>query len=171
MPIKLRAATPDDARILKRWDEQEHVIASDPNDDWNWELELTRNPPWREQLMAELDGRPLGFVQIIDPLLEETHYWGDCEPNLRALDIWIGDAADLGKGYGTQMMQLTLARCFADPQVQAILLDPLASNHDAQRFYERLGFRPVERRWLGDTPDDCLVYRLDRADYERRSST
>src|SRR5688500_11521018 len=98
--IKLRAANINDLSVLRHWDEQPHVLASDPNDDWDWETELENNPEWREQLIAELDGRPLGFVQIIDPLSEETHYWGDrVEPNLRAIDIWIGEAGDLGKGY------------------------------------------------------------------------
>jgi aminoglycoside 6'-N-acetyltransferase len=84
---------------------------------------------------------------------------------LRAVDLWIGDEADLGKGYGTRMMELALARCFAGPSVSAVLIDPLASNHRAHRFYERLGFRFVERRRFGK--DDCFVYRLDRADHAR----
>ncbi|MEL6831284.1 MAG: GNAT family N-acetyltransferase, partial [Pseudomonadota bacterium] len=31
------------------------------------------------------------------------------------------------------------------------------------RFYQRLGFRPIGRRMFED--DDCLVHRLDRADW------
>jgi aminoglycoside 6'-N-acetyltransferase len=163
--IDLRPATPDDLALLRHWDEQPHVIASDPNDDWGWEVELHRHPDWREQLIAELDGRPIGFVEIIDPAREESHYWGDTSADLRAIDIWIGEEACLGKGYGTQMMRLALDRCFADPAVSAVLVDPLAGNTRAHRFYERLGFRFVEARRFGE--DDCLVYRLQRADYER----
>lgn len=161
--MELRPATPADLGLLRRWDEQPHVIASDPNDDWSWETELNRTPDWREQLIAELDGRPIGFIQIIDPAREESRYWGDVPADLRAVDIWIGEASDLGKGYGTKMMQLALARCFADQDVSAVLIDPLASNMRAHRFYERLGFQFVERRRFGE--DECLVYRLDRAKY------
>jgi aminoglycoside 6'-N-acetyltransferase len=161
--VRLRAAVPEDLATLRRWDEQPHVRAADPNDDWEWERELGRNPPWREQLMAELDGRPLGFVQIIDPEKEETRYWGDVPAGLRAIDIWIGEAEDLGKGYGSEMMRQAIGRCFADPAVQAILIDPLASNERAHRFYERIGFRYQERRRFGE--DDCFVYRLDRGDW------
>lgn len=161
--MELRPATPADLELLRRWDEQPHVIASDPNDDWSWETELNRTPDWREQLIAELDGRPIGFIQIIDPAREESRYWGDVPADLRAVDIWIGEASDLGKGYGTKMMQLALARCFADQDVSAVLIDPLASNMRAHRFYERLGFQFVERRRFGE--DECLVYRLDRAKY------
>ena len=80
---------------------------------------------------------------------------------LRAIDIWIGAESDLGQGHGTQMMRLALARCFAAPEVTAVLLDPLFSNERARRFYERLGFRFIERRRFG--ADECAVYRLERA--------
>jgi aminoglycoside 6'-N-acetyltransferase len=158
--IHLRPATIDDLDLLRQWDEEPHVVESDPNDDWGWEVELARDPDWREQLIAEIDGRSIGFIQIIDPALEDSHYWGEIEPNLRAIDIWIGAEADLGRGYGTQMMKLAISRCFADPLVTAILIDPLASNTRAHRFYERLGFRFVEPRRFGE--DDCFVYRLNR---------
>lgn len=158
--IQLRTATLDDLATLQRWDEEPHVVESDPNDDWQWESELGVPRDWREFLIAELDGRPIGFVQIIDPALEDSHYWGDCGPGLRAIDIWIGEADCLGQGHGTAMMQLAIARCFAAPDVQAILIDPLAANMRARRFYERLGFKFVEERDFG--LDHCAVYRLDR---------
>jgi len=176
--VILRPATLADLDLLRHWDEQPHVVESDPNDDWNWEIELERTPDWREQLIAEADGRPIGFIQIIDPAREESGYWSgalardgsdapardwrDAPQHLRAIDIWIGDEGDLGRGFGTQMMRLAIARCFAPPDVTAILIDPLASNVRAHRFYERLGFRFVERRSFGE--DDCLVYVLDRID-------
>jgi aminoglycoside 6'-N-acetyltransferase len=67
------------------------------------------------------------------------------------------------KGYGSEMMRLALRRCFADPAVEAVLIDPLATNTAAHRFYERLGFRFTERRQFGE--DDTFVYRLRRADF------
>lgn len=158
--LYLRPATLDDVALLRRWDDQPHVIASDPDTDWEWEFELGRSPEWREQLIAEVNGHAIGFIQIIDPALEESHYWGNMPANLRAIDIWIGESAYLGKGYGTQMMQLALARCFANPAVSAVLIDPLASNTRAHRFYGQQGFKFVENRFFGS--DECCVYRLDR---------
>lgn len=134
-----------------------------------WEKELRHFPEWREQLVAELDGRAIGFVQIIDPAEEETHYWGEAPANLRAIDIWIGEATDLGKGYGTTMMEMACARCFAEPMVSAVLIDPLAANVRAIRFYERFGFRFVEDRRFGES--DCKVYQLTRADWMSRKHT
>ena len=158
--MKLRPATIADVPLLRQWDDEPHVIESDPNDDWQWETELGKDVAWREQLIAEVAGRAIGFVQIIDPALEESHYWGDVPAGLRAIDIWIGEPDALGKGHGTLMMREAIARCFAAPDVTAIIIDPLASNTRAIRFCERFGFTPVERRWFG--ADDCLVMRLER---------
>lgn len=158
--IILREANIHDLDIITYWDTQEHVIDSDPDDDWNWEIELNRKPVWREQLIAELNGKPIGFIQIIDPELEETHYWGEIAPNLRAIDIWIGEKEDLNKGYGTVMMTQAINRCFAHADVTAIYIDPLESNHKAHRFYERLGFKFIENRTFDNSP--CLIYKLDR---------
>lgn len=159
--VRFRNAAAADIPLLRHWDEQPHVNASDPNEDWwDWEREFSHDPPWRELLIAELDGRPVGFLQIIDPAGEETHYWGDIGAGFRALDIWIGEAADLGRGIGSEMMRQTIARCFADPAVHTILVDPLMDNTRAHRFYERHGFRREEERRFGE--DDCLVMSLTR---------
>ncbi|MCA9563512.1 MAG: hypothetical protein KC561_08480, partial [Myxococcales bacterium] len=71
--IRLRTATPDDLELLRCWDAAPHVVAAKGVEDWGWETELVRRPEWREQLIAEVDGTPIGFIQIIDPFLEEDH--------------------------------------------------------------------------------------------------
>lgn len=160
MNLLLRPATINDLEILRYWDTKQHVRDSDGDDDWNWETELQRTPPWREQLIAELDGEPIGMVQIIDPYEEETHYWGSIEQNKRAMDIWIGEEENLGKGFGTVIMNLAIQRCFDDPKVTGIFIDPLKTNTKAHRFYERLGFEFVEERMFEDS--ECFVYELKR---------
>ena len=172
--FRLRRATPDDAPLLAAWDREPHVVAcstDDPAadiafDGIEWREELAAQSEIDFYLIAELSGRPIGVVQVADPHLEPTHYWGDIEPNLRAIDIWIGPPDALGRGYGTQMMTQVLDACFADPSVTAIVIDPLASNIRAHRFYQRLGFQPVGPRRFGD--DDCLIHRLDRATWQVR---
>lgn len=163
--ITFRTVQQTDLNLLQDWDRQAHVIASDPESEWDWEKELRQTPSWREQFIAELNGTPIGFVQIIDPKEEETNYWGEVEANLRAIDIWIGEPNNLGRGYGTQMMHLALNHCFSEPEVKAVILDPLASNTKAQRFYRRLGFSFIEKRTLGH--DHCHIYRLEREAYTK----
>ena len=173
--IRLRPAEPADAALLHAWDREPHVIKAVTDDptaeeafiDADWEQEISDQSPVSYFLIGEENGRPVGAMQVIDPHLEPTRYWGEIEPNLRALDVWLGPADALGRGIGTAMMAQAIDACFADPVVTAIVIDPLASNGEAHRFYQRLGFRPVERRLFG--PDDCLVHRLERAQWEARS--
>ncbi len=157
--MTLRPATVADLELLQHWHRQPHVVAA-VGDDWGWEAELARTLDWREQLIAEEGAHPIGFIQIIDPVRDESRYWSCASEGRRAIDLWIGEKEDLGRGYGTRMMQLAIERCFADPTVTTLLVDPLDSNRRAHCFYERLGFEYVVRRCFGD--DSCFVYRLTR---------
>jgi len=170
--IVLRPARLNDAATLKVWDKEPHVISAttdDPGaatafDGIVWEDELAAPSDVSCYYIAELDDRPIGAMQIIDPHREPTHYWGEIEPNLRAVDIWIGTASDLGKGHGEEMMRQALEICFADPAVTTVLIDPLASNTRAHKFYRRIGFKPVSRRRFNGE-DDCLVHQITREDW------
>jgi aminoglycoside 6'-N-acetyltransferase len=172
--ITLRPMSPADVPLLDLWDRQPHVMAAtsdDPNQpkafgDTYWPDELALVGRDCRYLIAALNGRPIGAMQIIDPHTEVTHYWGEIEPDLRAIDIWIGSSADLGKGYGETMMRRAFQIGFATPAVSAIVIDPLASNLRAHKFYRRLGFVPEDRRMFGD--DDCLVHRLTRLTWRQR---
>ncbi|MBM3518915.1 MAG: acetyltransferase, partial [Alphaproteobacteria bacterium] len=94
--MRLRPATIADLVLLRTWDAEPHNIAAIGTEGpFDWEHEISHQSAWSEVLIAELRGRPIGVVQIIDPAREETHYWGDVEPHLRAIDIWIGAATDL----------------------------------------------------------------------------
>lgn len=165
--ITLRTASIDDLAILNYWDEQEHVKASGEDEDWDWAVELPRSVDWREQFIAEQSGHPIGCIQIIDPAEEETHYWGEVAANKRAIDIWIGEVEDLGKGFGTEMMTLALDHCFEEEQVTEVLIDPLASNKKAIRFYQKLGFQFVEKKTFEE--DECEIYVMSRKRWTNRS--
>jgi aminoglycoside 6'-N-acetyltransferase len=168
--VTLRKAEIQDIPTLKYWDTQEHVIkchddnATEIESD-DWDTVIANPPAFTNYFIAELNNTPIGVMQIIDPALEESHYWGECEENLRAIDIWIGDKENLGKGYGTQMMQLAFELCFSDPRVTGIIIDPLTSNQNAIRFYKRFGFIVVEEREFGE--DKCTVLRLEKSDFTK----
>ncbi|MEM9534001.1 MAG: GNAT family N-acetyltransferase [Pseudomonadota bacterium] len=160
--VTLRPATPADQPLLERWDREPHVREAGI-EDWPWAEELVA-APWRESFIAQLAGEPFGFLQIMDPAGDPGQYWGNVGAGFGAIDLWIGDPQRLGQGYGSQMLKQALALSFARDGVQAVLLDPLASNVRAHRFYRRFGFRFVEERWFDE--DRCCVFRLDRADWE-----
>jgi len=158
--VILRDANINDLSILKYWDKQPHIKAAIPGNNWQWELELSKKPSWREQLIVELESKPIGFIQIIDPSQEESHYWGEIGSQYRAIDIWIGDKNFLGKGYGQQMMKLAINRCFQQKNVTSILVDPLCKNHQARKFYEKIGFKFVNDRIFINNL--CAVYEYQR---------
>jgi aminoglycoside 6'-N-acetyltransferase len=162
MDVQLRRATVDDIPLLHEWDRDPDVLASSGEDggDFDWDFEVPRDVSWRELLIAEVDGEPVGFMQLIDAAEEETHYWGDLEQGPWAIDIWIGSSRHRGQGIGESMMRQALDRCFARPGVDHVLIDPLLRNERAIRFYERIGFTHVGVRWF-DT-DECAVMRFDR---------
>jgi aminoglycoside 6'-N-acetyltransferase len=170
--VTLRPATAADAPLLAAWDRQPHVIAcssDDPDaevafDGIDWADELSNSAYELTYVIAEVAGEPVGVMAVCDPHTEPSHYWGEIEPDLRAVDIWIGPPEWLNRGVGTRMMTQMLDRCFAEPRVKAVVIDPLNSNVAAHRFYRRLGFREEGRRTFA--ADDCLVMRLTRQDWE-----
>jgi aminoglycoside 6'-N-acetyltransferase len=164
--LSYRRATAADAPLFEAWDRLPHVRAAVSADgsegfgaDWPAELE----DDCLAYVVVSDDAGPIGFLAAVDPAADP--YWGDMPPGLRALDIIIGDPARLGQGHGTAMMRWALDRCFADPSVEAVLVDPLAGNARAIRFYRRLGFADLERRRFDDG-SDCLLLRLDRATWQ-----
>ena len=153
----------DDVGLLARWDDDPDVAAAlgGRGEDWSdWPTELMRDVSWRELLIAEEDGRPIGFVQLTDAVEEESHYWGDVAPGTWALDIWIGSPDDRGRGLGTEAMRAAVDRVFAHDGTGAIVIDPKVSNRRAIEFYRRLGFEPLGVRDFDG--DSCLVMRLAR---------
>jgi aminoglycoside 6'-N-acetyltransferase len=169
--VTLRRATAEDVVWLDVWDTDADVISCSTDDpaatiafeDTEWAEELAAQHEYSYYFIAEAEGRPIGAMQICDPHLETSHYWGEIAPDLRAIDMWIGSPQDRGKGNGAQMMRLALQHCFSDPRVTGIVIDPLASNERAHRFYQRMGFKPIGRRNFGR--DDCLVHELTRREW------
>jgi aminoglycoside 6'-N-acetyltransferase len=157
--IELRGMRSSDVDLIDRWDTDPDVAAFGGGSGWyDWPAELRRQVAWRELLIAEQDGRPVGFVQLIDAAEEEFHYWGDIEAGTWAIDIWIGDPSDRGRGIGSEVMRQALDRCFERHGAHSVVIDPIATNERAIRFYQRLGFEFVEQRRFGD--DLCAVHRI-----------
>ena len=81
--VQLRNATMDDVHLLQGWDQQEHlqgydIMGDEDFNDWDWPQSLAKDYPWKRQLIAETISQniPIGFVLVIDPANEITHYWG-----------------------------------------------------------------------------------------------
>jgi ribosomal protein S18 acetylase RimI-like enzyme len=92
------------------------------------------------------DGTPLGCVTYVpgpdNPWAEHLH---DGEASIRMLAV---DPAAQGRGVGSALVAACLDRARADGR-GAVFLHSLPVMTDAQRIYERCGFRRVpERDWV-----------------------
>ena len=167
----IRPARAADIPVLCKWDNEPHVIQATSSSgtvvqDDDWEDELAPRDDGTSHWIGQVGDTPIGVMQIIDPARERTHYWGECENNLRAIDIWIGEKEFLNKGFGSRMYLWAISECFAPDEVTAIVIDPLSNNEAAHRFYKRFGFQFVEQR-LFDDDSDCFVFRLERKHWEQ----
>lgn len=125
-----------------------------------------------EDLVAELDGRPVGLVQRarVHDLPADRQVFesiaGPVRPGAVQLDYLVGAAADRGRGVGPQMLDAIVIETFADPAVPCVLVSVVAANRRSWRALEAAGF---ERVGSGDAePDNPLdpplhhVLRRDR---------
>ena len=140
-----------------------HVFPSLGTDQpWDWPREVEAS--WQEVWIIDLSAttKPIGVVVVLDAATDPSGYWGEVSPGTCAIDIWISDASQLRKGYGTVMMKHAIDRCFHVHNAHTILIDPLAENDGAISFYQHLGFEVIGPRTFG--ADECIVLRLRRPD-------
>ena len=87
------------------------------------------------------------------------------KPGHRAIDIWIGEPDARNRGYGAQMMEQAIARCFADPSVHTILIDPLvttpAPTASTSAWASNMSWA------VRSATTSCSVYKLNRPDDTR----
>ncbi len=88
--------------------------------------------------------RPIGNV-----LLRDIDYRNQSA----TMAIFIGDAADRGKGHGTEATRLLLDYAFTALGLNNVMLSCYAYNLAGQRTYEKAGFHVIGRRrechWFG----------------------
>ncbi len=94
--------------------------------------------------LALLSGRPVAWLIVsrldgTEPRYGAVRFVGD---RVRSLDVFIGDADDLGRGYGTALISEFLERCM--PDASDVVIDPEATNPCALHVYRKVGFRMVD---------------------------
>ena len=159
--INFRTAHIGDAALLSSWDETPHMkVINSHSDWWNWPEELSHPGDWREMLIAELNGVPFGFLQLMNAGHDPHNYWPDLDASHMAIDLWIGPENYLSRGLGCQILRYAISRCFADKSIHTIWIDPQQHNHRAIRFYQKHGFIPVELR--PDGQETIHIHKLER---------
>ena len=156
--VEIRPATDDDFEAMVELDQAsaEHHAAIDPV---AWEVpdragsaEFLRRrraeDPGRETLVATVEGRVVGMVEIaiVTPGLP-----GGAMRRVPSADLGIAVLPDWrGQGIGEQLMGAAEAWA-REHGAEQIILDLSAANEGAKRFYDRLGYEVYGlqmRRWL-----------------------
>lgn len=142
-----RLLEPEDLPLLRDWLSQPHAAEwwGDDVDASLAEIVEAVDSIETEPLIVELDGAPLAYLQVYDPHLEDEHPYQDQPFGTVGLDVTIGDAAMLGKGHGSALVDQFAAQLFAEGAPR-VIIDPHPANERAIRAYARAGFREIDRR-------------------------
>ena len=97
-----------------------------------WYKELPRNRRNRRLIIATLDGRPIGDVEL------DHITWRSREAELR---IRIGEGDYRGKGYGVEAVTALLVHAFDEMKLSQVYLRVASNNIAAIRCYEKVGFK------------------------------
>lgn len=141
--------TPDDYALLARWLTDQRVLAFYEGRDNPFPLEKVKEK-YAPRILAqegvvpcimEHECHPVGYLQfyLADP--QEYHF--DGLGKVYALDLFIGEPNDWGRGYGTHFIRLLLCYLFEQQGADWVILDPHIDNARAIRSYEKCGFRKI----------------------------
>lgn len=103
--------------------------------------------PGRLELVAMMDGRTIGHVQLKN-IDEEKR---ECE-----FGFHMQNDSVKGLGYGTQIARLALEYAFANLKMDAVYAYTLAKNARSQHVLEKVGFRYISEA------DGFRYYRCER---------
>ena len=162
--ITFRSVTKNDKALLKRW------IATPHWQEW-WdapdaavaEILGYLESDSVEPMIAELDGKPVAYVQTYDPHMEDEHPYQDQPFGTLGIDISIGEASDLNKGLGTEILNELSALLFEEGAMR-LIIDPHPENKRAIRAYEKAGFVAFDTRTSEYAP--ALMMALDNPESE-----
>ncbi|MGW4895437.1 GNAT family N-acetyltransferase [Kitasatospora sp. NPDC004240] len=175
--ISWRRVTEEDFPLLRRWLEEPHVARW-----WHHETSAeavrrdfgpaARGEEPSEDLLALLDGRPVGLVQrcrLADypEYLAEIAAVVEVPDGAVTVDYLIGEASRTGRGLGTRMIRSIVEATWREhPGAPAVVVPVSAANRASWRALEKAGLRRVAEGELEpDNPADSrdhYVYRADR---------
>lgn len=160
MDISFKPLQTDDLPLLFKWLEKPHVqIWWDPGVDLTPELLQEKYGSYPDgyyvedgikkslrAFIVEIDHQPVAYTQLYDI---RNYPGADSIPELQllasstGLDIFIGNEAYVGKGYGTAILKEFLSQHVASSH-EACFVDPDKNNLQAIRAYEKAGFRILQ---------------------------
>jgi aminoglycoside 6'-N-acetyltransferase len=129
--------------LLRHWLSQPHARA------WWGETEeelalIFDDKGEHEPFIACIDGNPAAYIQAWWPSKHPDLPWQHgMTRTTRGIDIMIGDAVNLGKGYGPLIIRQFVAKLISEGATR-LVIDPDSANTRAVRSYSKAGFTPYD---------------------------
>lgn len=165
--ISFRPVGPDDLALLARWMDTPHWRQwwGDPEEELGFICDMIEGRDTTRPFLFLVEGRPAGYIQYWIIGHHQNGIWVKDNPWLMALpsdaigvDLSIGAADDLSKGYGSLALKAFVAMLRSEGFAN-IIIDPDPTNGRAVRAYEKAGFRPIPEL-EGKTGEDVLLMRF-----------
>lgn len=141
-----RDLTERDLPLLRRWLEQPHWRECwDEPDVAIAHMAEAMESIETEPLVVELAGKPIAYLQLYDPHLEDGHPYQDQPFGTLGVDVSIGPAELVGQGHGSALLAQFVEQLF-DEGCPRVIIDPDPANRRAIRAYEKAGFVAFDER-------------------------
>ena len=113
-----------------------------------------------EPFIACIDDEPIAYIQAWWPTKHPDLPWQfKMSPTTRGIDITIGAANDLGRGFGTMIVKAFAAKLFAEGATR-LIIDPDITNERAKAAYVKAGFVPYDT-YIGSEETSLLMEMFD----------
>lgn len=142
--------TPQYFLLLFNWFQQDYIaqLWVEPKE-WqdfekSWQEKIKQ--PGVFKFLAYIDQEPVAYIQYFRVSdWDRQHFPGvDLPEGSIGLDLFIGNPAYLGKGYGAKLLEdfISFVKTI-EPTCTTIIIDPAPDNIRAIKCYEKVGFKKV----------------------------
>jgi aminoglycoside 6'-N-acetyltransferase len=140
--ITFTSLSEDHRAMLRQWLMSDHARAWWGETEEELRLIYAVEDGEHEPFIACVDGEPVAYVQAWWPTRHDNIPWQrGMTSTTRGIDITIGEARNLGKGLGTEIIKAFAEKLFMEGTTR-LIIDPDASNARAIAAYRKVGFAP-----------------------------
>jgi RimJ/RimL family protein N-acetyltransferase len=137
--------------LLRRWMSQPHWQEwwGEPDTELGYIVAMIEGRDSTEPYLFQVDERPVGYIQVwyvkphqVEPWTKDSPWLLELPPETVGVDLSIGEADDLAKGYGAAALSQFVGELRGRGHAE-IIIDPDPANTRAVRAYLKAGFRPI----------------------------
>lgn len=172
--LSFKPLTNDDFPLLVQWLNNPHVREWYDKDEINTLDEITKRYDFKkigeptDGFIVFYEQKPVGYIQEYYPkdwkeFREATGY----VEGVAGIDLFVGDPAFIGHGFGTFMIREFLKQIvFTESEITMCIIDPEPDNKRAIRTYEKVGFTYTRTVKIEGEKDLAYLMELKKEDFK-----